>query len=281
MHDNSFLDVESYVATLKASANNDPARILSEVWGDWSATPASFFGHALSEQRSKVPWIGSAIAGLKDFTTKDLWLGLDFGVRAPSAVVLAYRARRPISLPDGRVIAPKSLILLDEFYSCLSERDGSRRWELGDATLTVQTLAGAIEQLLERNGMTLSSIPQNHRIADAQIGAATGGMDGSIGHQLGRFGAKFAAGPKGSRATGWALMASMMANAGSELPGLYATERCEAFWATAPLAQHDTAKQDDLVLNADHCLDACRYLLMATADQRYSGSAGQTNFKVW
>tara|TARA_B100000073_G_scaffold311405_1_gene284460 strand:- start:364 stop:504 length:141 start_codon:yes stop_codon:yes gene_type:complete len=41
------------------------------------------------------------------------------------------------------------------------------------------------------------------------------------------------------------------------------------------------AKQDDLTLNADHCLDACRYLLMATADQRYSGSAGQTNFKVW
>ena len=64
-------------------------------------------------------------------------------------------------------------------------------------------------------------------------------------------------------------------------PGLYATERCEAFWATAPLAQHDSAKQDDLTLNADHCLDACRYLLMATADQRYSGSAGQTNFKVW
>ena len=63
------------------------------------------------------------------------------------------------------------------------------------------------------------------------------------------------------------------------LPGLYATERCEAFWATAPLAQHDTSKQDDLVLNADHCLDACRYLLMATADQRYSCSPGQTTSK--
>jgi len=47
-------------------------------------------------------------------------------------------------------------------------------------------------------------------------------------------------------------------NAGSELPGLYATERIQAFWATAPLAQHDTAKQDDLVLNADHVLDATR-----------------------
>ncbi|WP_186500349.1 phage terminase large subunit [Synechococcus sp. A15-60] len=281
VHDNSFLDVDGYVATLKASSNNDPAKILAEVWGDWSATPASFFGHALSEQRSKVPWIGAAIAGLREFSTRDLWLGMDFGVRAPSAVVLAYRTRTPIKLPDGRVIAPKSLILLDEYYSCLREKDGTRRWELGDATLTVQTLARAVEDLLARNGMSLKSIPQNHRIADAQIGAATGGMDGSIGHQLGRFGCKFAAGPKGSRATGWALMASLMANAGSELPGLYATERCEAFWATAPLAQHDTAKQDDLVLNADHCLDACRYLLMATADQRYSGSAGQTKFKVW
>ena len=282
VHDNSFLDVDQYVATLKASANNDPAKILAEVWGDWSATPASFFGHALSEQRSKVPWIGHDITGLKDFTTKDLWLGLDFGVRAPSAVVLAYRTRNAIKLGDGRIIAPKSIILLDEFYSCLREKDQTRRWELGDASLTVQTLARSIDQLLERNGFRIKQIPQGHRIADAQIGAATGGMDGSIGHQLGRFGAKFAAGPKGSRATGWALMNSMMANAGSELPGLYATERMESFWATAPLAQHDTAKQDDLVLNADHMLDATRYLLMATQDNRYQSVSGySTKIRVW
>lgn len=281
VHDNSFLDVDGYVATLKASSNNDPAKILAEVWGDWSATPASFFGHSLSEQRSKVPWIGSEIAGLKDFTTKDLWIGLDFGVRAPSSVVLGYRTRAPINLPDGRVIAPRSMILLDEYYSCLREKDGTRRWELGDATLTVQSLAHHIEHLLERNGMVLNAIPQLHRIADAQIGAATGGMDGSIGHQLGRYGCKFAAGPKGSRATGWALMSSMMANAGTELAGLYATECMESFWATAPLAQHDISKQDDLQLNADHTLDSVRYLLMATADQRYSGQAGQTGIRVW
>ena len=48
------------------------------------------------------------------------------------------------------------------------------------------------------------------------IGAATIGMDGSIGHQ-------------GIRATGWALMNSMMANVGSNLPGLHATEGMESF----------------------------------------------------
>ena len=119
--------------------------------------------------------------------------------------------------------------------------------------------------------------------ADAQIGAATGGTDGSIGHQLAGFGARFAAGPKGSRATGWALMSTLMANAGSpDVPGLFATERMESFWATAPLAQHDTSKQDDLVLNADHTLDAVRYLLMATMDSRYRGRNGaQTNVRVW
>ena len=282
VHDNSFLDVDQYVATLKASANNDPAKILAEVWGDWSATPASFFGHSLSEQRSKVPWIGDAIRTLTDFSPKDLWLGMDFGVRAPSAVVLAYRTRNTIKLDDGRVIAPKSIILLDEFYSCLREKDSTRRWELGDASLTVQTLARSIETLLERNGFNIKNIPQMHRIADAQIGAVTGGMDGSIGHQLGRYGCKFAAGPKGSRATGWALMSSMMSNAGTELPGLYATERCEAFWATAPLAQHDPSKPDDLTLGADHCLDATRYLLMATADNRYQSVSGySTKIRVW
>ena len=65
VHDNSFLDVDQYVATLKASANNDPAKILAEVWGDWSATPASFFGHSLAESRSKVPWLGPQITGIK------------------------------------------------------------------------------------------------------------------------------------------------------------------------------------------------------------------------
>ena len=56
----------------------------------------------------------------------------------------------------------------------------------------------------------------------------------------------------------------------------------ESFWATAPLAQDDTSKQDALVLNADHMLDACRYLLMATMDSRYRGRNGSpTNVRVW
>ena len=33
VHDNSFIDTETYVATLRASSNNDPARVLAEVWG--------------------------------------------------------------------------------------------------------------------------------------------------------------------------------------------------------------------------------------------------------
>ena len=100
----------------------------------------------------------------------------------------------------------------------------------------------------------------------------------------GRFSSeRFAAGPKGSRATGWALKSTLMASAGSpDVPGLFAAERMESFWATAPLAQHDISKQDDLVLNADHMLDACRYLLMATMDSRYRGRNGSpTNVRVW
>ena len=203
-------------------------------------------------------------------------------MKAPSAVVLAYRTREGLTLPDGRYISPNSIILLDEYYSCLADRDGSRRWELGDATLTVQTLARAVDDLCERNGVNLKAIPLGHRIADAQIGAATGGMDGSIGNQLSKFGCRMAAGPKGSRATGWALMSTLMANAGSpDVPGLFATERMQSFWATAPLAQHDPNKQDDLSLSADHMLDACRYMLMATADPRFNTVSGRSKFRVW
>ena len=179
VHDNSFLDVDQYVATLKASANNDPAKILAEVWGDWSATPASFFGHSLSEQRSKVPWIGHDITGLKDFTTKDLWLGLDFGVRAPSAVVLAYRTRNSIKLGDGRIIAPKSIILLDEFYSCLREKTKPAAGNL--ATPPHRSNPGAIHRPVagaqRLQDQANPAGPQDCRCSDR---AATGGMDGSI-----------------------------------------------------------------------------------------------------
>ena len=122
--------------------------------------------------------------GLKDFNTKDLWLGLNFEVRAPSAVVLAYRTRNSIKFGDGRVILQKSIILLYEFYSCLREKDQTLRWELGDATLTVKTLARNINLLLELNCFRIKQIPQGHRIADSQFGAASGRVVGSRGHQL-------------------------------------------------------------------------------------------------
>ena len=78
----------------------------------------------------------------------------------------------------------KSIILLYEFYSCLREKDQTLRWELGDATLTVKTLARNINLLLERNCFRIKQIPQGHRIADSQFGAASGRVVVSIGHQL-------------------------------------------------------------------------------------------------
>ena len=73
---------------------------------------------------------------------------------------------------------------------------------------------------------------------------------------------------------GWALMPLMIASAGMEFLSFSGFESLQAFWATAPLAQHvtakqDTAKQDQLLLNFDHVLDSTGYWLLAFVDQRY------------
>jgi hypothetical protein len=135
----------------------------------------------------------------------------------------------------------------------------------------------------QRNGSTIDWAPLRHRIADAAIGAETGSDTGSIGAQLKRHGAGFVAGPKGKRAPGWQLMARMMEAAGDlTAAGLYATPRVESFCATVPglqYAQHDPEDLD--TTGPDHTADACKDLVVAAQDPRYSYRASGTEHRVW
>lgn len=262
---------EEYVNQLKASCQFDEAKIQSEVYGSWEKISGSFFSHVFDRMRMELPWCGGQLLDRNDVTGENFWLGLDWGTEKPASLQLYFRAPVQMAWPvpdeEGNdiIIGANSVVKIDEYYSALKDEDGSHQWNKGDFTLTTSKMARYAAELCEKNGLLLSEIPVQQRIADAQIGANTGGEDGSIGAQMGRFGAEFSAGPKGLRSDGWTLMTTMMQAAGSPVEaGLYATERCLSFFACTPMLVYDQRNPLDIDSNGpDHTADADRYTLKA------------------
>jgi hypothetical protein len=276
------VDRDGYISSLKAACNFDEAKVQSEVYGSWGQVSGSFFSHVWDKNRIALPDWDGIPTWADGYSDWNLWMGLDWGTRSPSALVLAYRTPQMIWW-KGRRIGPGSIVLVDEHYTCLTSPDGSRQWNTGDRELTTTKLAEAARELCRRNGITLEQVPVKHRIADAAIGAEIGGDSGSIGAQLKRHGAEFRAGPKGKRAPGWQLMARMLEAAGDwTTAGLYATPKVESFWATVPGLQYAPHNPEDLdSTGPDHVADAVRYLLQATHDPRYTFQPGGTKVRVW
>ena len=279
LFDNPYItDRETYIEALKASCNFDNAKIQSEVYGSWGSIAGSFFGHVWNPQRIQLPHLGGLPVADADFKSRDCWMALDWGTRAPSSLLLAYRAPHAMWWAD-RYIGARSVVLVDEVYTDQRTPDGSRQWNEGQRDLTTSKMARMAEQLCRRNGIDLRDIPQRHRVMDAALGAEQGHRDGSLGNQLKKEGCGFIAAPKGRRAPGWQLLARMMEAAGdSSVPALYATPQVESFWATMPTLTYAERDPEDLdTTGPDHTADSLRYLLMAIADPKYTYVLGQAD----
>jgi hypothetical protein len=283
LYDNPHIsDRDAYIEALKASCNFDQAKIASEVNGSWGAVSGSFFGHVWDQNRVQVPRIGGLPVNDPTFDHHNCWLSLDWGTRAPSSLLLAYR------LPaagwwGGKYLGAGSVVLVDEFYSDQRQPDGSRQWNTGDRTMTISKMALAAKQLCRRNGVDLADIPKRHRVMDCALAAELGHRDGSLGSQLEQEGAAFVAAPKGRRPPGWQLLARMLEAAGDpSAPGLYATPAVESFFATIPQLTYAENDPEDLDSSGpDHCADSCKYLLTAMQDPKYSYRTGATSHRVW
>ena len=276
LFDNPFItDRDGYIDALKASCNFDDAKIQSEVYGSWGSVSGAFFGHVWNNARIQVPSIGGLPVKDPTFDPYNVWMALDWGTRAPSSLLLAYRMPEA-SWWGGKYLGAGSVVLVDEVYTSLSTPDGTRQWNEGDRTLTTTRMAELAKRLCHRNGIELGHVPRRHRVMDAALGAEIGHKDGSIGHQLAVAGAGFIAAPKGRRAPGWALIARMLEAAGDpSVPALYATPEVESFWATVPALTYSERDPEDLRTDGpDHTADALRYLLMAMADRRHSYRTG-------
>jgi hypothetical protein len=271
-------DRDAYIEALKASCNFDEAKIQSEVYGSWGSVSGAFFGHVWNNSRIQVPSISGLPVKDSVFDEFNVWMALDWGTRAPSSLLLAYRMPHA-GYWGGKYIGAGSVVLVDEVYTCSSTPDGTRQWNEGDRTLTTTRMAELARQLCRRNGIEITAVARRHRVMDAALGAEMGHKDGSIGHQLTQAGAGFISAPKGRRAPGWQLIARMLEAAGDpSVPGLYATPAVESFWGTLPTLTTSQRDPEDLDTDGpDHCADALRYLLMAMQEQRYSLRTGSAD----
>jgi hypothetical protein len=282
-------DRDGYIEALKASCLFDEAKIQSEVYGSWGAVSGSFFGHVWDSNRLRVPPIGGLPTRDTGFDPWNCWLSLDWGTRAPSSLLLAYRTPNAMWW-GGKYLGAGSVVLLDEIYTNSTTTDGTRLWNEGDRSLTTSKLAQLARGMCRSNGVEIEQIPRRHRVMDAALGAEMGHKDGSLGNQLADEGVQFVAAPKGRRPPGWQLMARMMEAAGDpSVPALYATPQVESFWATIPALVYSERDPEDLDSSGpDHTADALRYLLMAMAQPKYSfrcgpadGKDGRPHFAVY
>lgn len=285
LFDNTYLtDREGYINTLKASTNFDPVKAEAEIYGRWGGGVGSFFGHVYSPERQMLSQLptGLPIEDPSFRASRDVFIALDWGTRAPSAAALIYRTPTACEW-DGRMLGAKSLVLVDTIYTNTATPDGTPQWNTGDRTLTTTKMAGMIRELCLKNGVSLDDIPIKHRIMDAALGAQLGSREGSLGQQLADAGCKMIAGPKGLRSIGWtALIALMEASGDHSVPGWYVTENCKPWFATVPTLVYDEKNKEDLATDGpDHLVDCIRYLIMSLADTRYKSVSGVTNFQLY
>lgn len=273
-------DRDAYIEDLKASCLFDEAKVQSEVYGSWGTVSGSFFGHVWNRERMLLPSLGGLPVEDSSFSPRDCWMSLDWGTRAPSSLLLAYRAPNAMWW-GGRYIGAKSIVLTGEVYTDSKTPNGDRQWTEGDRSLTTAKMARLAQELCDRNGVRLEAIPRRQRVMDCALGAEIGHRDGSLGSQLRQEGAEFVAAPKGRRAPGWQALARLMEAAGdSSVPALYATPEVESFWATVPSLVRSERDPEDLDSSGpDHTADSLRYLVEATLSRSHTCVVGRADGK--
>lgn len=256
---NIFIDQERYERNLRASCATDPA--LAQAWldGDWAAIRGAFF-ECLSDKSMVEAWealpTGVGIEYHDGFLYQGevkhrhewkFWVAGDFGSSAPSVFLLM--AESPGREHEGVYYPRGSKIVFDEIALC----------QIDDLSagllLTAPDQAGHIKAACDRWGI------RSEGVIDDACFARTGSQDGTIADQFRKAGVHFRRAHKGSRASGWATLRTLMNQAGQpDVPGLYITKNCSYLWETLPALPRDPNNREDLDTRAnDHGADALRY----------------------
>jgi hypothetical protein len=245
--DNPRIDQEKYRQSLISSTANDEELQRAYVDGDWNIARGAFFASVLEKSRSLVPRWRSLPPNWLHF------LGMDYGTSSPCAIYLT--AISPGGEWQGIYYPRGSVVLVDELY--LSHpKDLSK-----GLYLTIPEQSERIKVFCQRWNIS----PLNGQsIADD----ACFSMDGraSIADDFLRAGVRWKRAGKGDRLPGWEHLRTLMRQAGDrELPGLYVSESCKAWWELMPLVPRDEKNPWDVDTKAnDHAADATRYICLVT-----------------
>ena len=256
---NIFIDREKYARNLRASNAADPALVQAWLSGDWTAISGAFF-ECLTDKSMFDPWQtlpgGVGIEYHTDFMhqgevkSRHEWkffLAGDYGYAAPS--VFLAMAESPGREHEGRFYPRGSKIVFDEV--ALAGIDDPSQ----GLFMIAPEQAAAIKSMTDKWGIRADGV-----IDDACF-ANLGSQDGTIADQFRKAGVHFRKAHKGSRASGWNILRTLMTQAGQpDVPGLYIGKNCQYLWETLPSLPRDPRNPEDLDTRAnDHGADGLRY----------------------
>lgn len=243
--DNPHLDHARYARDITAAVGSD--RALSEAWlsGRWDDIAGAFFAGTFGAH--------CVIPEAEWHVPREGWwsyVSMDWGMSAPSVVLLCARPLRPgLPGPGARVFPKQSLVVVDEIAVC----------DPNDPTVGLgwppQMLA---EEILSRC--------KRWNVRPRGIGDDARGLDGStLLEQFRRFGVSMQR-PTKDRISGWVAVKQMMAAASGDdpdQPGLFIAERCRYLLETLPTLPRNQLRPEDVDTNAaDHGADALRYAVV-------------------
>jgi hypothetical protein len=248
----------TYADRLRQIAN--PQLVKAWLEGSWDITASGIFEDVWDPSRQVVP----------PFPLPQAWpliCGFDWGSSRPACLLVF--AKITDSAPPG-ITLPRhfprgSFVLVDELYTAKRDEDGSPMYNTGQR-LTSEELGAAIAHRLRPYGR--GRVKQ--AAADANIFAAVDGPSiySRMQHGAAQEGFPISFSPAVSgRVAGLQLIRTLLNEAKkdrAEAPGLWITNRCDAWLATVPVIEADSGNPDDVNTDApDHAYDATRYALFS------------------
>lgn len=277
LEDNPNVDQVDYDAKLEGLGSRELVRAMRE--GDWTIIAGAFFDN-IREEKHKLP----------GFVPPKHWTrfrSMDWGSAKPFSVNWWVVAEAEwIKFRDGteRMLPQGALVMYREWYGVKKDESGRSVPDVG-LRLTVEAVGQGI--MKREDG---EKVDEQLSVADPAMWKADGGP--SFVERLLKCDPKAPnalVGPRfrqadNTRVTGWQQVYSRLAcdDGDGDQPMLFVTEDCPDWWRTAPAAQHDEHKREDVdTRGEDHALDSTRYACMARPVSRVPKPRQTTGPKPW
>lgn len=253
MDDNPLLP-DSYKRQLGGIAATDPGLHAAWVAGDWDSIQGEFFAGVWDVDRIVIP---SFDHGLPPHLARASRLAIDWGSTAPAVCLWLAKCQAPFevrSLAGGKRILPVGSWLVYDELSTAEPSDPNR----GDGT------SGGAFAIEVRERCARWKVPPRG-VMDSATFASAAKDQATVAALFKAERVRVRPAKKGRRAPRLAQIRQLLANAGTNKPGLYFTANCSYSLETIPSLPRSTRNPEDTdPRSADHALDALSYGIVGT-----------------